>query len=76
MMSTCDLDALLIGARVAGAGHHHGDCRAALEPQGGVGGQRALQRVQQHLVQVTLQQGQQDLGPGDTKQPPFVCGYD
>lgn len=58
---TCDLHPLLVGAGVTGAGHDHGDRRAVLVPHGGAGGQFATHGVQDHLVQVALQERQQHL---------------
>lgn len=64
---TCDRHSFLVGAGVAGAGHDHCDCRAVLVPHGGVGGQRPVQGVQQHLIQVALEQGQQHLRGSSTE---------
>lgn len=58
---TCDVDSFLIRTRVTGAGHHHRDCRVVLVPHGGTVGQPASQGVQDHLVQVALEQRQQHL---------------
>ena len=58
---TCDLHPLLVGAGVTGAGHDHSDCGAVLLPHGGAGGQFATHGVQDHFVQVALQERQQHL---------------
>lgn len=60
-MRACDLHSFLVGAGVPSTGHHHGDRRAVLVPHGGAGDQFATHGVQDHFIQVALQEGQQHL---------------